>query len=77
MTEDVLAEWKRNRFIVADYALTDTAKHLIVLTDIKFWAENADHLTDWCKKNPRAKVQGMTVEITDDRTLTHFIMRWT
>ncbi len=77
MTEDVLAEWKRNRFIVVDYALTGTAKHLIVLTDIKYWAENVDQLDTWCEKNPRAKVQGMTVEITDDRTLTHFIMRWT
>lgn len=77
MTDAILAEWKRNKFIVADYALTSDAKHLIVLTDIKFWAENADALVDWCKKNPRARTQGMIVEIDDDRTLTHFIMRWT
>jgi hypothetical protein len=77
MTEDVLADWKRNKFIVADYALIGQAKHIVVLTNIQFWAEHADALADWCEKNPRAKVQGMTVEISDDRTLTHFIMRWT
>ena len=77
MNDDLFAEWKRNKFIVADYALTDSAKHLIVLTDIKFWAENVDMLEEWCKKNPRARTQGMTVEIDDDRTLTYFIMRWT
>jgi hypothetical protein len=77
MTEDLFADWKRNKFIVADYALTSDAKHLIVLTDIQFWANHTDELDDWCKKNLRARVQGMTVEIDDDRTLTHFIMRWT
>lgn len=76
MSEDILADWKRNRFIVADPLLTPTDKHLLILTDIKYWAEHADELKEWCKHTPNVRTQGMTVEISDDKTLTHFILRW-
>ena len=76
MSEDILEDWKRNRFILASKDLTETSNHLIVLTDIKYWAEHADDLVEWCEKNPKAQPQGMTVEIKDDKTLTHFILRW-
>jgi hypothetical protein len=76
LSEDILEDWKRNRFILASKDLTETGNHLIVLTDIKYWAEHADDLVEWCKKNPRAYTQGMTVEIEDDKTLTHFILKW-
>ena len=77
MSEDIFADWKKNRFIVADSSLTNTEKHIIVLTDLVYWVEHADALVEWCKHNPKAQTQGMTVEISDDKTLTHFILKWT
>jgi hypothetical protein len=76
MGEDILADWKKNRFVVADSSLIETNKHLIVLTDIKYWAEHADELAEWCKKNKGVVPAGMTVEIEDAKTLTYFILKW-
>ena len=76
MSDDILAEWKKNRFILADKVLTETDNHLIILTDIKYWAEHADELVKWCERTQGAYTQGMTVEISDDKTLTHFILKW-
>jgi hypothetical protein len=77
MSGDILEDWKRNKFILASHDLTETDNHLIILTDIKYWAEHADELNEWCNRNKGATPQGMTVEISDDKTLTHFILRWT
>lgn len=76
LSEDILEDWKRNRFILASKDLTETENHLIVLTDLAYWVEHADDLVEWCEKNPKAQTQGMTVEIKDDKTLTHFILKW-
>jgi hypothetical protein len=76
LSEDILEDWKRNRFILASRDLTETDNHLIILTDIKYWAEHADELKEWCDRTQHVSPQGMTVEITDDKTLTHFILRW-
>ena len=73
--KDVLADWKTSKFILADKDLTDTDKHVIVLTDVGYWVDHVDTLVDWCMTN-NARTQGMTVEIDDDKTLTHFILRW-
>jgi hypothetical protein len=73
--KDVLADWKTSKFILADKDLTDTDKHVIVLTDVGYWVDHVDTLVDWCMTN-NACTQGMTVEIDDDKTLTHFILRW-
>ena len=76
MSDDIFVDWKNNRFILADKVLTETDKHLIILTDIKYWAEHADELVEWCERTQGAYTQGMTVEISDDKTLTHFILKW-
>ncbi len=76
MGEDILKNWKENKFILVDNDLTETDNHLIVLTDIKYWADHVDELAEWCNRNPNARPQGMTIEISDDKTLTHFILRW-
>ena len=73
---DILKDWKKNRFILAPNHLTETANHVIILTDIKYWAEHADELKEWCEHTQGAYTQGMTVEISDDKTLTHFILKW-
>ena len=75
MSEDLLTAWKKNKFILADKDLTDTDKHVIVLTNVSYWVDQVDALVDWCMAN-KARTQGMTVEIDDDKTLTHFILRW-
>lgn len=76
MSDDIFVDWKNNRFILADKVLTETDNHLIILTDIKYWAEHAVELKEWCDNTQGAYTQGMTVEISDDKTLTHFILRW-
>lgn len=77
MSEDIFADWKKNRFILVDSSLFwDTKKHLIVLTDIKYWAEHADEFAEWCERTQGVFAHGMTVEISDDKTLTHFILKW-
>ena len=76
MGKDIFEDWKHNRFILASIDLKETENHLIVLTDIKYWAEHAVELKEWCDRTQGAYTQGMTVEITDDKTLTHFILRW-
>ena len=76
MGKDIFEDWKHNRFILASRDLTETDIHLIVLSDIKYWAEHAVELREWCDRTQGAYTQGMTVEITDDKTLTYFILRW-
>jgi hypothetical protein len=75
MSKDLLADWKTSKFILVKNILTDTSDHVIVLSDIKFWTEYYTELQDWCKKQ-NAKVEGMTVSINTDKTLTLFILRW-
>lgn len=75
MSDDIFADWKVNRFIIADSALHDFPGHLIVLSDVSFWANNADKLEEWCSKNG-CSMQGMTVNIPDPKKLTLFILEW-
>jgi len=81
--EDIFADWKKNRFIIAD----DFAKEylneqqiegtIIVLTDFRFWGQEhiADQLVQWCLDN-NCKTQGATVTIPSKQLLTAFMLRW-
>lgn len=73
---DILADWKRNKFILIDPSLTNTDNHVVVLTDIQYWAEHQGDLVEWCNNTAGVYPQGMTVEISDEKTLTHFVLRW-
>lgn len=73
---DIFQNWKNSRFILASKDLTETKNHLIIMTDIAYWAQHADDLVEWCNHNPNARPQGMTIEISDNTTLTHFILKW-
>ena len=75
MADDIFADWKLNRFIVAESALHDDEGHLIVLSDFAFWTLEIDNLIEWCYNN-KCKQEGMTVLIPTDKTLTMFILRW-
>ena len=76
MSNDVLADWKSNKFIIADPNLTDTNNHTIILTDIEYWANNVNEFTEWCENTEGVKQQGMILEIQDDKILSHFVLRW-
>jgi len=77
--KDVFADWKNQRFVIAPkHTFVDDNtdfKHLIVLTDIKFWVLATDDLNRWCEEN-NCRSKGMTVEIPTDSELTLFCLRW-
>lgn len=74
--QDIFADWKNQRFIIApDYLLDDAAENLIILTDYKFWSLHADELVAWCKQN-NCTTQGMTVVPRSKQALTAFCLRW-
>lgn len=73
--DDILADWKRNKFIIAPEIEGISSKYLVVLTDIPFWADNADNLVEWCRTHS-VKTKGMTVELETDEQLVMFELRW-
>jgi hypothetical protein len=75
--KDLFSDWKSSRFIIAENSLFDKTnfEYLILLTDIKFWAENLEALQEWCLKN-KSNQQGMTVEIPCEKTLVLFCLQW-
>jgi hypothetical protein len=75
---DIFHHWKENRFVVAPaYAYEADGKcvKLVVLTDIKFWADSADELLSWCNEFGCTQ-KGMTVEFPEEDLLTAFCLRW-
>ena len=75
MADDIFADWKTNRFIVAGQMLHEYDDHIVVLTDISFWTYEIDNLIEWCNNN-KCTQEGMTVRIPTDKLLTMFILRW-
>jgi hypothetical protein len=75
---DILAHWKIKKFVVTENCLKpcdDQNQILIVLTDFNFWVTNHNDLRKWCEEN-NGKVEGMTVLLPDQRTLTAFMLKW-
>lgn len=76
MSDDIFADWKRNRFIVSENYLTNKpGEFLIVLTELGFWADNIDHLATWCQMY-NCEHQGMTVTVPNKETLSLFYLKW-
>ena len=73
--DDILAEWKTNRFIIVDDPLTDHPGPLIVLCDVAFWNQNYIDLNQWCQDH-QVQLAGMTVALETDQQLTAFCLRW-
>ena len=65
------------KFVVADALVSQSLYRycIIILSDFGFWADNTDALQKWCEEHG-GSVEGMTVNIPDDRTLTAFCLRW-
>jgi hypothetical protein len=76
MGEDILGDWKKNRYILIPSDLSESDHHLIILTDASYWAEHVHELVEWCDNTEGVRTQGMTVEIDNDKTLTLFMLRW-
>ena len=75
MSEDVFAEWKNNRFVVATNVYVECNNILLVLTDMEFWTIHYKELEEWCQVH-QGQTAGMTVELPDQATLTLFALRW-
>lgn len=75
-SEDILSDWKKARFIIVDgnwYGMP--FEHMIVLTDLAYWADHADQLKIWCDQHA-CRPEGLTVSVPNDATLTLFTLRW-
>lgn len=64
-------------FVVADTEISQSlgVPIIVVLANIEFWNHNYEALQAWCEQH-HSEVQGMTVNIPDDTTLTAFCLRW-
>ena len=75
MSEDILAHWKKERFVLVPFELLDKDETLIILTDIAYWAEHEKQLTEWCNWH-NVNVEGMCITFPNPQTLTLFTLRW-
>ena len=73
--KDILADWKTQKFIVADRTEHGYDSIIIILCDIWYWTEHIDDLIVWCQKH-NAITAGMTVELRTQEQLTMFLLRW-
>lgn len=74
--DDIMADFKSRRFIVAPQHLLDTrGENLVILTDYMFWSQHIDELTSWCNEN-NSSCSGMAVVMPDPETVTMFCLRW-
>lgn len=75
--EDIFAEWKIRKFIIAEsYMFDDPNSTTVILTDISFWAQNIDELVKWCATYGGV-ISGMTVNFQSKASLTLFLLKWT
>jgi hypothetical protein len=75
MNDDVMAEFKNRRFVVASAYVLDRTEHVVILSDIGYWSEHYEELMAWCNQH-NSEVQGMGVTLPDSHTLTLFALRW-
>ena len=77
---DIMQDYKNRRFVVAPNYIgrgldPPVYGHIVLLTDIGYWADNIDDLIAWCSEH-KCMHQGMTVDIPTDQLLTLFCLRW-
>ena len=72
---DVLADWKTQRFVVADQTVHGYDNVIIVLCDIAYWTDYYDELSIWCNEH-NARLAGVTIELHTQEQLTMFLLRW-
>lgn len=76
MADDIMAEFKNRRFIVAaDHLLDQPGEHVVILSDFEFWNDHYDELNAWAEQHS-GYIQGMGLILPDAPTLTAFCLRW-
>ena len=76
MENDIMADFKKGRFVVAPgFLLNNPLEQVVVLSDFQFWTDHFEALSHWCDQN-HARIEGMTVTLPDPETLTAFCLRW-
>ena len=76
MADDIMAEFKNRRFVVAPADLLENpGEHVVILSDFEYWNDHYDELQDWIKQN-NGFIQGMGLTLPDAPTLTAFCLRW-
>jgi hypothetical protein len=76
MADDIMAEFKNRRFIVAPNHLVDNpGEHLVILSDFSYWNDHYNELEHWIKHNG-GYIEGMGLTLPDAPTLTSFCLRW-
>jgi hypothetical protein len=73
---DVFESWRDNRFIIASPDLVYDNDPVVILTDVEFWANHMDELTDWCDSTQGVRHEGMTLVFDHATSLTLFLLRW-
>lgn len=68
---------EKQRFIIADKLVAESLgkKYIIMLSHVGYWVNHYNELVEWCNNN-NADVEGMTVNIHCDVSLTAFILKW-
>jgi hypothetical protein len=73
---DIFEGWKNVRFVdVTNIYVAESKNILLVLTDMAYWTEHYEELTEWCQAY-QGQAVGMTVELPDEATFTLFTLRW-
>ena len=76
MVDDVMAEFKNRRFVVAPAELLENpSEHVVILSDFEYWNNHYDELKTWVEQN-NGFIQGMGLILPDAQTLTTFCLRW-
>lgn len=67
-----MQDWKFKRFVVLTGLITDIA---VLLSDVQYWADNSDKLTEWCNDN-NCRQEGMLIIFPNEKTLSIFCLQW-
>ena len=76
MANDVMAEFKHSRFVVAPaHLLENPGEHVVILSDFRYWNDHYDELESWVKQHG-GYIKGMGLTLPNAHTLTAFCLRW-
>lgn len=73
-----LNDWGHQKFVVYpnnNYGPSYFYSHYVILTDLQFWIENWDKLTEWTEE-AGGEVTGMVLHLPNDRVVTEFCLKW-
>jgi hypothetical protein len=74
---DLMHDWKRQRFVVLPGELVEGSLYgiTVLMSDYNYWADHVGECVEWCSQHG-CRIQGMTIEIPDEETLTLFSLKW-